>query len=197
MVRHRQAGVPLRHPAPAALGRQRGAGAEAVSPDDTAIPPGNALHARLPGAYFQHCARIALPFDPGTALQAYRGVAAATPRWFDALMQLRNCALQPFGLKDLGRISAVTGTEAARPGGRLGIFTLESLRPDELVLGDSDRHLRVVLSFQLQRHEGATQLLVATVVHLHHGLGRWYMLPVAPLHRRVVPLMLRRYARSP
>ena len=35
-------------------------------------------------------------------------------------------------------------------------------------------------------------LEVATVVHTHNAFGRLYMLPVAPVHRLIVPHLLRR-----
>ena len=133
---------------------------------------------------------------PASAVQAYRGVAHATPGWFDGLMHARNRVMRALGMKDLGAISAVDADAVPVVGARLGIFTVQAVSPDELVVADSDRHLRVTLSFQLRRIEAQDALDVATVVHLHNAFGRLYMLPVAPVHRRIIPLMLTRYARQ-
>jgi hypothetical protein len=125
------------------------------------------LRACLPG----HTRR-----DGRTALQAYRDMAATIPGWFDGLMALRNRGMRLLGMKDLGSLRAVQDIAQPRPGQRLGIFTLQSLDDDAIVLEDDDRHLRVQLALQWQ----GDVLEVATVVHTHNAFGRLYMLPVAP-----------------
>jgi hypothetical protein len=78
--------------------------------------------------------------------------------------------------------------EDPQPGQRLGIFTLQSMDDDAIVLEDNDRHLRVQLALQWQ----GDVLEVATVVHTHNAFGRVYMLPVAPVHRLIVPHLLKK-----
>lgn len=163
-----------------------------------AIAPGDLLHPLLAGSHFAHAARIVLPRRPPSALQAYLDIAGQVPGWFDGLMRVRNAGMRLLGMKDLGAIRAVP---AAAPAGlavgqRLGIFTLGALAADGIVLGDSDRHLRVELSLQLAADRRDCGLTLATVVHLHRPFGRLYMLPVAPLHRLIVPRLLERYARD-
>ena len=86
-----------------------------------------------------------------------------------------------------------------RPGDRVGIFTVMAANDDEVLLGDSDKHLDVVLSLCKQSTSATrgTTLAVTTVVHVHNLLGRRYMIPVAPLHRRIAPAVLARLARVP
>ena len=136
------------------------------------ISPGALLHPLLPGSHFAHAARISLARRPDSAVQAYLDIARQVPAWFDGLMRMRNAGMR-----------------------RLGIFTLQALRADGVVLGDSDRHLRVDLSLELQPADEGCDLQLSTVVHLHRPFGRLYMLPVAPLHRRIVPRLLETYAR--
>jgi len=153
---------------------------------------GNALHAQLPGAGFVHACRATTRRDGRSALQAYQDMAATIPGWFDGLMALRNHGMRLLGMKDLGSLRAVQDVEDPRPGQRLGIFTLQSLDDDAIVLEDDDRHLRVQLALQWQ----GDVLEVATVVHTHNAFGRLYMLPVAPVHRLIVPHLLRRQVQA-
>ena len=159
-----------------------------------AVPADSALRPAVGGAYFAHCAGIALPCAPASALQAYRDLAALVPGWFEGLMVMRNRAMRMLGMKDLGRIGA-TGAGDVCVGDKIGIFTVFGHTPDEIVLGDEDRHLRVTLSLQLKREDGAARLYCATVVERPNRLGRFYMLPVNPIHRLIVPYLLEHYAR--
>jgi Protein of unknown function (DUF2867). len=107
-------------------------------------------------------------------------------------MALRNHGMRLLGMKHLGSLRAVQDVEDPQPGQRLGIFTLQSLSDDAIVLEDDDRHLRVQLSLQWQ----GDVLEVATVVHTHNAFGRMYMLPVAPVHQLIVPHLLRKQAQA-
>ena len=155
-------------------------------------PPSAAsvLRGQLPGASFVHACQAHTRRNGRSALQAYRDMAATIPGWFDGLMALRNRGMRLLGMKDLGSLRAVQHTAAPRPGQRLGIFTLQSLDSNAIVLEDNDRHLRVQLALQWQ----GDVLEVVTVVHTYNAFGRVYMLPVAPVHRLIVPHLLRRRA---
>ncbi len=157
-------------------------------------PPSAAsvLRAQLPGASFVHACQVHTRRNGRSALQAYRDMAATIPGWFDGLMALRNRGMRLLGMKDLGSLRAVQDTTAPRPGQRLGIFTLQTLDEDAIVLEDNDRHLRVQLALQWR----GDVLEVATVVHTHNAFGRIYMLPVAPVHRWIVPHLLKKQVQS-
>lgn len=156
------------------------------------------LYPLLPGSQFAHASRIRLAQRPDSAVQAYLDIAQQVPAWFDGLMRLRNAGMRLLGMKDLGGIRSVPARVPPQLaiGDRLGIFTVQALRADGVVLGDSDRHLRVALSLELQPADGGCHLQLSTVVHLHRPFGRLYMLPVAPLHRLIVPRLLQNHARS-
>lgn len=157
---------------------------------EIAIPAASRLHARLPGAHFHDCYRMALP-DGRPVLALFLDAVARTPRWVNRLMALRNAVVAPLGLKNLGGLNNVDPAkpvEAYRPGDRVGIFKLLHVSDDEVVLGDSDRHLDV----QVSLCRLGDDLAVSTIVHVHRLLGHLYMLPVAPLHRRIVPAVMRR-----
>ncbi len=147
---------------------------------------------RLPGAYYHDCYQVAAPDDKASALELYLHVAHRTPRWVNRLMAMRNWLVGLLGLKNLGHLGALDASRPAahyRVGDRVGIFSLLYLSHDEVMLGDSDKHLDVVLSV-CRAPQGA--ISVSTVVHVHNALGRLYMLPVTPLHKIIVRSMLKK-----
>ncbi|MBS4096174.1 MAG: DUF2867 domain-containing protein [Sulfuricella sp.] len=159
------------------------------------VPPGSAIHARLPGAYFFDCHAVAVPHTSRSALDLFLSALKNSPAWVNSLMALRNKLVKFVGLKDLGGLGEFDPAKpesAYLPGDRVGIFTLISNTPDEALLGESDKHLDVVLS--VYKHstvpDGEQSVAVTTVVHVHNLLGRVYMLPVTPLHRIIAPAVL-------
>lgn len=160
-------------------------------------PHGSAINARLPGAYFHDSYVISVPDTTGTALSYFLTALANTPPWVNVLMTLRNKMTRFVGLKDLGGLGELSPSKPASlyaSGDRVGIFTLISNSPNEVLLGDHDKHLDVVLS--VYKHPlaqgGIQSVSVTTVVHIHNLLGRIYMLPVTPLHKLIAPAVLTR-----
>ena len=164
------------------------------------VPPRSELAALLHDADFADSYRFDDPQPEASALQSWLAVVARTPGWMNALMAMRNSAVQLVGLKHLGRLQGRTlkPAEAYRIGDRLGIFSLHHLAADEIVLGDDDRHLRVRVSLRKERQpDGRATVALSTVVHIHNRLGRLYMAVVGPVHGVIVPLMLRQAVARP
>lgn len=162
---------------------------------ETAIPAASHLNADLAGAYFLDCWQTAVPAHQRTAMEMYLDAVRQTPGWVNFLMSLRNRVVGLVGLKNLGSLGGLRAGKAAadyKPGDRAGIFTVLRVSDDEVILGDDDRHLRVQVSVCKLRDGGQDAVAVSTVVHLHGLLGRLYMIPVAPLHKLIVPAVLRR-----
>ncbi|MDA8092913.1 MAG: DUF2867 domain-containing protein [Betaproteobacteria bacterium] len=162
-------------------------------------PTGSSIQARLPGAYFHDCHGVEVP-DAGWPALGYF-LAAETPAWVESLMRLRNRLVQLAGLKNLGGFRDIDPDRPPadyRPGDRVGIFTLIANADDEVLLGDDDKHLDVVVSVCKRpgREGGRITLSVTTVVHVHNALGRLYMLPVAPMHKLIAPTMVARMAKA-
>ncbi len=159
------------------------------------LPSDSSIAALAPGATFIDC-RQTLATDPErTAMRHVLNLMSQTPAWIDHLMSLRNRVVQLFGLKDLGRLTRIDRSrpdEDYQPGDRVGIFTLISQRPDEVLVVDRDKHLDVHLSLNLLplTADGQRPVVLSTVVHPHNWLGRLYMLPVAPFHRIIAPITL-------
>ncbi len=110
-------------------------------------------------------------------------------------MATRNRVVSIFGLKNLGGFSQIDAKKMEsdyRPGDRVGIFTIISRSANEVLLGDKDKHLNVVVSVhkRVEADSGMTLVTVTTVVHVKNWLGRLYMLPVAPAHRVIARSMV-------
>jgi hypothetical protein len=156
------------------------------------VPTGSAVHAMRARADYWDAYEVECADDHPTALHAYLAFAARTPKWIDGLMAVRNAVVRLLGLKDVGRLARVPAPSDARtlgPGDRVGIFTIRSVRDEEVVLEILDSHLDVVVS--VYRHPGCpARLTTSTLVFYHNRVGRLYMLPVAPMHRIVVRSIL-------
>lgn len=117
-------------------------------------------------------------------------------------MALRNRAVALFGLKNLGGLSGLSRDKpvsAYQAGDRVGIFTLFENTFDEVLLGDKDKHLNVVVSVHRQPAPTSACVIVTvtTVVHVKNMLGRMYMLPVKPMHRLIAPAVLKAVGATP
>lgn len=160
-----------------------------------AVPAASEIAKQLSGADFFDCYEMPLEHIGRSALDIYLGMIGKTPAWVDLLMGMRNRIVMLFGLKNLGGLGSLCQSKPAaeyRIGDRIGIFTLLSNSEDEVIMGDSDKHLDVKVSICKLVHDGKQSVASTTVVHIHNRLGRVYMLFVAPFHRRIVPAVLRR-----
>ena len=87
------------------------------------VPPGSAINARLPGAYFHDSYVISVPDTTRTALSYFLTALANTPPWVNSLMALRNKMVRFVGLKDLGGLGELSPSKPASayaPGDRVG-----------------------------------------------------------------------------
>jgi Protein of unknown function (DUF2867) len=151
------------------------------------------------GASFHDAWSIASKDIDRSALDHFLVAAQRTPRWVNIAMAARNAIVQMAGLKNLGTLSEIDANKPSseyKPGERVGIFTLFENTFDEVLLGDRDKHLDVVLSVhrRLLPSGDAVEVTLTTVVHVKNLLGRLYMLPVKPAHRIIAPAVLARIA---
>jgi Protein of unknown function (DUF2867) len=133
--------------------------------------------------------------DPETLA---RFIFAQQPRWVGRLMGLRDLLVAGFGLKTAAQLQDPATAATHR---RVGIFRIYETRPQEIVLGEDDKHLDFRLSVLHEApppmgEQRAGRVVVSTVVHCHNRLGRFYIVLIAPFHRAIVQALLRRAARS-
>jgi len=172
------------------------------TPRETEVPLNSRAAELLKGASFYDAWRINSARVDRSALEHFLAAAATTPRWVNTAMSVRNRVVQLFGLKNLGaldNLERTTEPKTYKPGDRIGIFTLFENSFDEVLLGDRDKHLNVVLSVHRRLLPGCktVEVTLTTVVHVKNLLGRLYMLPVTPAHRIIAPAMLAGIAEHP
>ena len=157
------------------------------------IPSRSLIAQSLPDNDFADCYQFDDLWPDMDALQTYLHVVARTPGWMNALMAMRNQVVRLVGLKHLGNLSTMVNRKPAsayQVGDRVGIFRLQHLQSDEVILFDDDKHLRVQLSLLKHTVNSKPVVSLSTVVHNHNRLGRFYMAIVDPAHSFIVPRML-------
>lgn len=165
------------------------------TPRESEVPPNSRASQLIEGASFYDAWRITSNQVGSSALELFLSAASKTPQWIHTAMNVRNRVVQLFGLKNLGALDQVDPTLTSKtylPGDRVGIFTLFENSFDEVLLGDKDKHLNVVLSVhrKLLPSGQAIEVTLTTVVHVKNLLGHLYMLPVTPAHRIIAPAVL-------
>lgn len=113
------------------------------------------------------------------------------------LFAIRNKIVGLFGLKTSGQRSnkqKLLGSFKCEPGDQLGLFKVFHKTENELVLGEDDKHLDFRVSLfldRLQDDTGRKSLTITTTVKFNNLFGRVYFLFVRPLHKLIVPAMLK------
>jgi Protein of unknown function (DUF2867) len=59
------------------------------------------------------------------------------------------------------------------------------------MLGEDDQHLDFRVSVQMELEAEECWVVVSTAVKFNHWLGRAYFIPVKPVHKIIVPAMMR------
>ena len=162
------------------------------------VPLSSAVLTSLKCIDFADAYEVPLSKSQLDASAAYWAVFGVEPLWVRWLMSLRgHMAIRlglahPFGASK-GRPDVVP---AFQPGVRLGPFTVQSVSPNEVIVGDDDQHLNFRISALKIERNGQTFLTVSTVVEIHNALGRAYMCVVKPFHRFIAPFMVGRAVRQ-
>lgn len=107
--------------------------------------------------------------------------------WVGALMALRDRIVRPLGLKGSAGGSAQPKIE---PGVRAGPFRILACEPDEILLGNDDRHLDFRVGLRVDPRDTERVASISTVVQFHNAFGRLYFTLIKPFHRRIVKAML-------
>jgi hypothetical protein len=160
------------------------------------VPAGGLAANVLPRVDFADA--YAIDVAPGISARALaEAVFASAPPWVAALMAIRHAVVAPLGLVATRGSLERAARVANRTGDRVGVFPVLAQAPDELLLGLDDRHLDFRVSVRILEDAGRRRGIVSTFVRTHNALGRVYFGVVKPLHRVIVPAMLRRAGRRP
>jgi hypothetical protein len=156
------------------------------------IPSESLAMRSLPRIDFADAFKCLLPAEqPQTIDAVTRAIFLTMPAWISQLLELRNAIVRPFGLKT--SIDAVPSgdRDELQPGTAVGVFEVLDRRLNEIMLGEDDRHLDYRVSIQLEYEEEKCWVVVATVVKFNNWLGRAYFVPVKPVHKMIVPTMIK------
>jgi hypothetical protein len=163
-------------------------------PLKTSLPMNSKIEPLAFGSYFHDAWEVQAAIPELDPLEQFIRVLKATPNWIDTMMVMRNRIVELFGLNNLGTLSNIDPSKPSseyKLGERVGIFTLIEKNEHEVLLGDEDKHLNVVVSVhkKIDTHVGKTIVTVSTVVHVKNWFGRIYMIPVVPAHHVIAQRM--------
>jgi Protein of unknown function (DUF2867) len=129
---------------------------------------------------------------------AYVAIFGPRPRWIAVLMKMRGLFARVIGLKhpapsEVNEVDEIDASAAGRPyavGERAGIFPVQSVQANELILGLDDKHLNFRVSVLRYLNSGTEKVAVTTVVEINNGLGRAYLFVIKPFHKLIVRSIL-------
>lgn len=162
------------------------------------VPLNSEVCKTLDGAYYSDSYSFCSKQGNRVALQVWLDHASKTPAWVNFLMASRNKIVSILGLKNVGHLGDIDVNKSIsdyQVGDKVGIFTLLFLSDNEVILGDSDKHLDVSVSVYTQMDK-THFISISTVVHVHNFLGKLYMFFVEPMHKLIVPSSIKRAERS-
>lgn len=114
---------------------------------------------------------------------------AHMPAWIRYLMKLRNLIVGPLGLKTgKGQSFDQAAPQNFEAGGRMGVFKVQSVCENEIILGDDDKHLNFRVAIII-RSDG---YYLATWVRTHNIWGKIYLKTIMPFHRLITQASMKR-----
>jgi hypothetical protein len=138
----------------------------------------------LAGAQFADAFRVTVADVDLDARGAAERMFSRSPRWVEALLDLRNMIVAPFGLK-------TSGAGEPNAGGMVGIFPILSETPERLVAGFDDHHLDFRVVVDVAPANGGRDVTATTLVLTHNRLGHAYLTAIVPFHRLIAKTLLR------
>jgi hypothetical protein len=132
------------------------------------------------------------PIDIGKAF------FVSAPKWVHKLLTIRNKIVSIFGLKSSGDfidIQEELDNFKGDPGENIGLFKVLEKTENEIIMGDDDKHLNFKVSFFIEEpisDNSKKYIILSTTVKFNNWFGKLYFLPVKPIHKFIVPIMLRR-----
>jgi Protein of unknown function (DUF2867) len=157
------------------------------------IPSTSLAMRSLPHNDFADAFKCQLPENqPQDIDSVTRAIFLTMPQWITELLELRNTIVRPLGLKTSIDAVQSNGQEELKPGTAVGVFeVIDRELDEEIMLGEDDKHLDYRVSVRLEREEGKCWVVVSTVVKFNNWLGKAYFVPVRPVHKLIVPVMMR------
>jgi Protein of unknown function (DUF2867) len=144
----------------------------------------------LAGAQFADAFRVTVADDRLDARSAAERIFSRSPRWIQALLDLRNKVVAPFGLK-------TSAEDEAKAGGMVGMFPVLSETPERLIAGFNDHHLDFRVVVDVLPASGGREVTATTLVLTHNWFGRAYLTAIMPFHRMIAKTLLKQVCQAP
>jgi len=146
----------------------------------------------LAGAQFADAFRVTVTDPKLDARSAADRIFSRSPRWVEALLDLRNMIVAPFGLK-------TSGSGEKNVSGMVGMFPILSETPERLVAGFDDHHLDFRIVVDVTPVDGGQDrnVTTTTLVLTHNWHGRAYLAAILPFHRVIAKTMLQQVCVAP
>jgi hypothetical protein len=144
----------------------------------------------LAGAQFADAFRVTVADADLDARGAAERMFSRSPRWIEALVDLRNMIVVPFGLK-------ASGEGEPNVGGMIGLFPVLNETPERLVAGFNDHHLDFRVVVDVAPATRGRDVTATTLVLTHNWLGRAYLTAIIPFHRLIAKTLLRQVCLAP
>jgi hypothetical protein len=123
----------------------------------------------------------------------YRVALGRVTAWVKVLFKMRGIVASILGLRHERVVDVPFAPGATyKVGQRVGMFTIRSIEPDELIVGGDDKHLYFRMSVFRSSLNGVETASVSTAVEIHNITGGIYMLVIKPFHRVIARAMLQR-----
>ncbi len=120
------------------------------------------------------------------------------PKWFMLLMGIREVFGKIVGLKTAHgkNVKKQLQEFKGEVGESIALFQVLGRTEEELIMGENDSHLDFRLSFFSRPKNEKTEIIITTTVLFNKWMGRAYFFPVKPIHRIIVPILLRRMCQN-
>lgn len=123
------------------------------------------------------------------------------PEWAKVLFRIRNMIVSVFNLRTTSDIVKENRRVDKKwdTGAKVGIFKVFGNSENEIILGEDDKHLNLRVSLILEKNgcnEREKRITVTTVVKINNRLGRYYFLIIKPIHKTIVPFLLKKKFRQ-
>jgi len=124
-------------------------------------------------------------------VDAYRALFACTPVWVKALVKIRGMVAGVLGLRHGGAAGFQLAPDATFEVGQpAGMFSIRSIEPGEVIVGNNDKHLDFRISIYRSSSNNVEMVTVSTAVEIHNTMGRIYMFVIKPFHRCIARAMV-------
>lgn len=111
------------------------------------------------------------------------------PSWIGILFSIRDSIVRWFGIKTRDHYQPSDDRSS------VAIFPILQQTEHQIVAGDDDRHLNFRVIIRLSDQGGGIyRVSFRTLVQFNNLIGKIYFLPVKPIHKVIVPAMLKRLA---